>query len=151
MRHNREEVIERMMREFELLDQLVSGLDDEDWNQPVPRPESKDPWTVKDALAHITQWKADVARVARGERPPREWRGLNITESNHLVYLNWRDRSAQDVLAWHRQVQTEVLAALRSAPEAWFSKKERSAEWPNDLDSHSAYHRVMDIKKALER
>lgn len=76
MRHSREEVVERTIREFELLDQLVAGLSDEDWDRPLLRPEAKDPWTVKDALVHITYWKADVARFARGQRRPPEERGL---------------------------------------------------------------------------
>ncbi len=149
MRHTREEVIERTIREFELLDRLVAGLAQEDWERPVPRSETKDPWTVKDVLAHITHWKADVARSARGEHIPAEERGLNITDGNRLVYLRWRDRSPEEVLAWHRQVHQETLATLRAAPEAWFSGKERSPEWPNDLDGHSAYHRVKDIEQAL--
>ena len=151
MRHTREEVIARTIREFELLDQLVAGLTDEEWQRPLPRPETKDPWTVKDALAHITHWKADVIRSMRGERVPPEERGLNETDGNRLVYLRWRDRSPQEVLAWHRQVQAEALAALREAPEAWFSGRERKAEWPNDLDGHSAYHRVKDIEQALAK
>jgi hypothetical protein len=48
-------------------------------------------------------------------------------------------------------VQEEVLAALRAAPETWFSSRERRAEWPFDLDGHSAYHRVKDIERALGR
>jgi hypothetical protein len=149
MRHNRDEVIERAVREFELLDRLVRGLSAEEWERPSPRPETKDPWTVKDALAHITHWKAGVARKARGERPPAEERGLNETESNRLVYLRWRERSPQEVLAWHRQVQEELLAALRAAPEEWFSGRERKPDWPYDLDGHSAHHRVKDIEQAL--
>jgi uncharacterized damage-inducible protein DinB len=149
MRHTREEVIERTIREFELLDGLVAGLSDEDWERPLARPETKDPWTVKDALAHITHWKADVRRRARGEPPPADERGLNETEGNRLVYLRWRERKPQEVLAWHRQVQEEVLNALRAAPEEWFSGKERKADWPYDLEEHSAYHRVKDIERAL--
>ena len=149
MRHNREEVIERTIQEFELLDHLVANLSNEEWNQLLLRPEAKDPWTVKDALAHITHWKADVARSARGQRRLPEERGLGENEANHLIYLRWRDRSPQEVLAWHRQVQEDVLAALRAAPDEWFSKKERRPEWPYDLDGHSAYHRVHDIKRAL--
>ena len=149
MRHTREEVIQRVIREFELLDHLVANLTDEEWQRLVPRPETKDPWTVKDALAHTTHWKADVARSIRKQPVPPEERGLNITEGNHLVYMRWRERSPQDVLAWHRQVQADVLAALREAPEAWFNGKERRSEWPNDLDGHSTYHRVKDIEQAL--
>ncbi len=149
MRHNREEVIERTIREYELLDRVVAGLSDEDWKKPLLRPETKDPWTVKDALAHITHWKADVARSARGQRRPPEERGLGVTEGNRLVYLRWRDRSPQQVLAWHRQVQQDVLAALRAAPDKWFSGKERNPDWPGDLVGHSAYHRVNDIEQAI--
>jgi hypothetical protein len=149
MRHNRKEVIERTIQEFELLDQLVRSLADEDWERLLPRPEAREPWTVKDALVHITHWKADVARSARGQRRPPEERRLGESEANHLIYVRWRDRSPQEVLAWHRQVQEDVLAALREAPDEWFSGRERRQEWPIDLDDHSAYHRVKDIERAL--
>ncbi len=149
MRHNRDEVIERTIQEFELLDHLFANLSSEDWNQLLLRSETKEPWTVKDALAHITHWKADMVRSIRGQRRPPEERGLETNDANHLIYLRWRDRSPQEVLAWHRQVQGDLLAALRAAPDEWFSKKERRPEWPYDLDGHSAYHRVHDIKRAL--
>jgi len=130
MRHDREQVVERAIREFELLDHLVSGLADEDWRRLVPRPETKEPWTVKDALAHITHWKADAARSARGQRRPPEERGLLENDANHLIYMRWCNRSPQEVLAWHRQVQGDLLAALRAAPEERFSGRERRPEWP---------------------
>jgi hypothetical protein len=150
MRHTREKVIRRTIQEFDLLDHLVANLSNEDWQCFVPRPETKDPWTVKDALAHITHWKADEARSIRKQPVPPEERGLNETEGNYLIYMRWRDRSPQEVLAWHRQVQADVLAALREAPEAYFSAKEHRPEWPFDIDGHSTYHRVKDIEQALE-
>ncbi len=149
MRHNRKEVIERTIREFEQLDRLISNLTNEEWNRLLPRPETQDPWTVKDAVAHITHWKADVARSIRRQRRPAEERGLGTNEGNHLVYLRWHDRLPSEVLAWHRHVQAELLAALNEAPDEWFSGRERRAEWPYDLDGHSAYHRVKDIARVL--
>lgn len=149
MRHNREEVISRTIREFELLEDLVANLTNEDWQRLLPRPESKEHWTVKDALAHITHWKADVARSIRRQRRPPEERGLNTNDANYLIYMRWRDRSPQEVLSWHRQVQKDVLAALREAPEEWFNSKKRRPEWPFDLDGHSSHHRVKDIERAL--
>ena len=149
MRHNRGEVIKRTIQEFEHLDHLVANLTNEDWERLLPRPETKDPWTVKDAVAHITHWKADVARSARGKRRPLEERGLETNDANHLVYLRWHDRPPQEVLAWHRQVHEDVLAAMRAAPDEWFSGRERRLEWPYDLDGHSAYHRVKDIERTL--
>ena len=151
MRHTRQEVIRRTIQEFDLLDHLVANLSDEEWNRLLRRPETKDPWTIKDALAHITHWKADVARVARRQRRPIEERGLNINQGNRLVYLRWHDRSPQEVLAWHRQVHKDVLAALQEAPEEWFSDKERGPDWPGDLDGHSAYHRMKDIEQVLNK
>ena len=151
MRHNRKEVIKRTIREFELLDHLVAHLTGEDWRRLVPRSETKDPWTVKDALAHITHWKADVARSARRQPKPTEERGLNTSDGNRLVYQRWHNRPPQVVLAWHRQVQEDVLLALRDAPDKWFNGSERQAEWPFDLDGHSANHRIKDIEQALKK
>ena len=151
MRHKRAEVIERTMREFKQLDRLVSKLTNEQWRRRLPRPETKDPWTVKDSLAHITYWKADVIRSIRNQRPPAEMRGLNETQENHLIYVRWRKRPPQEVLAWHRRVHREVLAALRKAPAEWFSARDRKADWPYDLDGHSSYHRVKDIEDALSK
>lgn len=149
MLHTREEVIDRITREFELLDHLVKNLSDDEWNRPLLRSETKDPWTVKDALAHITHWKADTARSIRRQPTPADERGLGINDGNHLVYLRWRDRSPQEVLDWHRKVQQDVLTALKEAPERWFSSRQRSPQWPFDLEGHSTYHRVKDIERAL--
>ena len=149
MKHTRDEIIQRTIREFERLDTLVADLTAEQWALPLPRPESKDPWTVKDVLAHITHWKADSMRKIKGLPQPVEERGLGETDGNRLIYLRWRDRSPQEVLAWHRQVQKDVLEALRAAPDAWFSGRERRADWPYDLDGHLADHRLKDIERAL--
>jgi hypothetical protein len=147
--HTRDEVIQRTIREYQLLDNLVRHLTDEEWELLLPRPGTKDPWTVKDALAHITHWKADAARSARRQSRPTEERGLETNDANHLIYLRWHDRPPQEVLAWHRQVQEDVLVALREAPDEWFSGRQRKEEWPYDLDGHSAYHRTRDIQRAL--
>ena len=150
MRHTRAEVIKRATREFRALDRLVSKLTPAQWKRLVPRPETKDAWTVKDVLAHITHWKEGVTLSARGQRRPKEESRLGITDGNHLVYRRWRTRSAKEVLAWHRQVHKDLLAALREAPTAWFARPSRSANWPFDLDGHSEEHRVKDIQRALK-
>jgi hypothetical protein len=150
MIHTREEVIKRTIEEFEHLDQLVNNLTDEDWERLLPRPETKDPWTVKDALAHITHWKANTVRKIKRQPVPKEEKGLNETDGNRLIYLRWRDRSPKEVLDWHRQVQKDVLAALQEAPEEFFRQRERGPEWPFDLDRHSSYHREKDIEQVLK-
>ena len=150
MTHTRDEVAKRAIREFRLLDRLVSGLTASEWNMAVPRPETKEPWTVKDALAHITYWKAGVTREARGKPMPPE-QSLKPTELNHLVYVRYHKRSAREVLEWHRRVQADLLKALQDAPDEWFSRPKRRDNWPFDLDGHSAEHRVNDIRRALAK
>jgi hypothetical protein len=151
MRHTRKGVIARTRREFAMVDRLVARLRHADWKRRVPRAPGRDPWTVKDVLAHVTYWKAHSARVIRGERRLPEMRGLDVDQINRLIYQRWRRRSPQAVLAWHRQVQAEVLRTLAKTPEAWFRRRDRSPEWPADFDGHSAAHRVKDIAAALRR
>jgi hypothetical protein len=149
MRHTRRTVIARTRKEFAKLDRLVTGLRPADWRRRVPRPEARDAWTVKDALAHIVYWKAHTARVIRGERRLPEMRGLGVHQINRLVYRRWRHRPPREVVAWHREVHADVLRTLARTPAAWFGRRERSAQWPGDLDGHSAAHRVKDLEAAL--
>src|SRR5215470_14376164 len=149
MRHTRRDVIARTRREFATLDRLLGGLRPADWARRVPRPPTRDPWTVKDALAHILYWKEHSARVVRGERRLPEMRGLDVNRINRLIFERWRDRPVSELLAWHRRVHADVLRSLAGRPEEWFGRRERSAEWPLDFDGHSAAHRVKDIEAAL--
>jgi Mycothiol maleylpyruvate isomerase N-terminal domain len=151
IRHTRAEVAQRAKREFEMLDALLQRLEPADWDRPVPRPETRDPWTIKDALAHIVYWKSHTARAIRGERVPQELKGLEVKGINEVIYQRWRERPPADVLAWHREVQAEVMRTLEDKPEEWFTRRERAPYWPGDLDGHSAEHRVKDIEQALER
>src|SRR5689334_11192172 len=112
MHHTRAEVIQRTQREYDALDTLVARLEFEDWDRPVPRPESRDPWTVKDALAHIVYWKLHTARYFGGEKRPPELRGLDVPRLNKTIYEQWRDRAPEDVIGFHRQVHLEVLRVL---------------------------------------
>jgi uncharacterized damage-inducible protein DinB len=150
MRHTRAEITERTIREFDALDRVVARLQAADWDRLVPRPETRDPWTVKDALVHIVYWKAHTARVMRGEKRPAEARGLDVPSLNHLVWEQWRGRSPEEVIAWHRQVQADILSTLAARADAWFGQREHGRAWPADFDSHSAGHRLKDIERTLE-
>jgi hypothetical protein len=151
MRHTRRDVVERTQREYLQLDRLVKQLRPADWRRRVPRPETKDPWTVKDALAHILYWKEHSARVFKGEKRPAEMRGLEVNQINAVIYRRWRNRRPADVVAWHRQVQADVMQTLKDRPDEWFGRRERGPRWPGDFDGHSAWHRVRDIEAALGR
>ena len=150
MRHTRAAVVARARREFAALDRVVSRLRPADWKRRVPRPSTRDPWTVKDALAHLVYWKEHTARVIRGERRLPEMRGLDVEQINRLIYRRWRRRRPSEVVEWHRRVHADVVRTLTRTPAAWFGRRERSPKWPDDFDGHSAAHRVKDIEAALE-
>src|SRR5215470_6572203 len=109
MRHTRDDVVRRTVEEFERLDELIGRLRPEDWDRRVPRPEGRDPWTVKDALGHIVWWKELTTRVIRRQRRPPEFRGLDVPQVNRIVYERWRDRPAAEVVEWHRRVHYDAL------------------------------------------
>jgi hypothetical protein len=150
MRHTRRDVMARTRREFAALDRLVRRLRPADWARRVPRPPTRDPWTVKDALVHILYWKEHSARVFRGEKRLPEMRGLDVNQINRLIYERWRGRPVSAVRAWHRRVHADVLRTLAALPEEWFSRREHSAGWPLDFDGHSAGHRLKDMEAALK-
>jgi len=150
MQHTREAIIEQTTCEFELLDRLVSNLSEEEWLRPVPRPASKEPWTVKDALAHIALRKADYAALISGKPRPAEQFNASPTRGFRLLLQHWREQPPEKVLAFHRQIQLQVLDALAAAPEEALNPENKKTEWPNDLVSHSAHHRMRDIQKALD-
>lgn len=149
VRHSRAEVEARAIREHRELDALARRLRPAEWDLLVPRRVASDPWTVKDAFAHVVFWKSWSARVIRGERPPEVFRGLHAHRVNRIVWADWRDASVDAVLAWHERVQRDVLAAIDGRGEAWFGSRPRSPFWPADFESHSAEHRLRDIEAAL--
>jgi hypothetical protein len=151
MIHHRKDIIQRTIREYKRLDQIIAHLTKKDWMRLVPRPEAKDPWTIKDTVAHITYFKADTIRSIHRKPKSSMLQNLNITAENRIIYLQWRNRTPQEVLAWHRQVHNEVLIALKEVSDDWYSSRQRSKDWPFDLDGHSAFHRINDIEKVLKQ
>src|SRR5690348_11311776 len=119
MLHNRDEVIERAMREFAALDVIVTSLDAGAWQLFVPRPATDDAWTVKDALAHITARKQDFTGEVLSKPVSRG--GLGVHAYNHATFEEWHPRPVDEVIEWHRRVQEKLLEALQNASDAFFA------------------------------
>jgi Mycothiol maleylpyruvate isomerase N-terminal domain len=151
MRHTRTGVIERTRAEYAELDRLVKRLKPADWRRRVPRPEGKDPWTVKDALAHIVYWKEHTERYFRGAKRPDYLKGIDVSGINAVIYRRWRSRPPSDVVDAHKRIQKTVLKTLRATPEEFFTRREHNADWPGDFTSHSRWHRIRDIEAAITK
>lgn len=141
--------IARVSAEYRSLDRLVRRMGPADFRRLVFRSETRESWTAKDALAHITAWKWNMQRaLAKEPRPPGP-RARTVAEANSRIYRGWHRRSAADVVADHRSAQAATLRTLRALPDEYFAGRTRSARWPFDLVGHSAEHRVRHIERAL--
>jgi hypothetical protein len=156
VRHTKAETIARVRKEFEALERVLRRLSAADLARPVPGFGARarirrEVWTGKDALAHIVEWKRQVLRSLRREGADPELRGLDIAKQNRILYERWHRRPVRDVIAFHRSVHRDVMAALRKLPDRYFATP-RSAQWPNDLTGHSAGHRIRHLESyVLER
>ena len=154
MRHTRRGTLRRVEAEYRALDRVVRRLG-ERLREPVPGFGARarirrERWTGKDALAHIVAWKHHQLRTLARQRHDMTIRGRPIAVQNRVLYTRWHRRSVRDVIAYHRRIHREVMAALRARPTSYFTDPPRSPMWPNDLIGHSAEHRERHLE-SLER
>ena len=143
--HTKLATLGRVVAEYRALDRIVRALGPRGLERDIPGFGARarirrERWTAKDALAHIVEWKRQALRALRKERSDPALRGLKIDRKNRALYERWHGRAAADVIAYHRVVQRDVVAAMRALPETYFAKR-RSPIWPNDLVGHAAWHR----------
>lgn len=154
IRHTQRATISRVEREYRALDRVVRRLGQR-LAAEVPgfgaRARIKrERWTGKDALAHIVAWKHHQLRTLRRERHDTTIRGKPIAVQNRILYRRWHRRSVREVVAYHRSVHRDVVAALRARPESYFNDPPRSPIWPNDLVGHAAEHRQRHLEVLLD-
>ena len=44
----------------------------------------------------------------------------------------------------------ELVQAIRNAPDEWFSRRDRSEQWPFDAVGHSTEHRMKDLERVAK-
>lgn len=151
IRRTKARVIQRVEAEYRALDRAVRSLTPNAFHRAAFERVKREPWTVKDALAHVVAWKHFTVLSLRRERRPAEYRGLTTVVANAKLYRSWHRKSARAVVAAHRAVHREVLAALRDMSRESISGRPRSEYWPFDLVGHSTEHRVRHIEPATKR
>lgn len=153
IRHTKRATIARVEREYWALDRIVRRLGPR-LAEDVPgfgaRARIKrERWTGKDTLAHIVAWKHHQLRTLRRERHDMTIRGKPFAEQNRILYSRWHRRSLRDVVAYHRSIHRDLVAALRTLPDSYFKEPPRSPQWPNDLVGHAADHRERHLEALL--
>jgi hypothetical protein len=115
---NKAEAMELIQSERQALESVLAGLNEEQMSQPGV----ENNWSVKDILAHITDWEGRmvgwIEESLRGETPQRPAPGMtwdDLDRLNEQTYLLNRDRGLPDVSAdFHRSYERaySVVEAL---------------------------------------
>lgn len=152
IRHTKRKTLARVAAEYRALDRLVRRLGERGLSRPIPKFGARarirrERWLAKDALAHIVEWKRQALRGVRREPSDPALRGLPIDRKNRVLFARWHRRPARSVIAFHRAVHRDVMAALRARPEEYFRDPPRSPQWPNDLIGHPRGHRERHLER----
>lgn len=90
----------------------------------MTRADAMDDWSVKDILAHLTDWEQRLldwyAMGVRGEKPQLPAPGMtwgDLAKLNRQGYERHRDQSLAAVLAESRDSYGQVLALVEGMPE----------------------------------
>jgi len=114
---NKSELMSVIQREWELLMEVVSGLDEAKMTAP-----DEGGWSPKDNLAHLAEWMNLLMGYHIDHRPAHEVfgvsedvvRGWDMEVINPVLFERNKGRSIDDVLGWLKNVYAELVAKLDS-------------------------------------
>lgn len=112
---SKSELMSFIAREWDLLMEVVSRLDEAQMTSP-----DEGGWSPKDNLAHLAEWMNVLTGYHLDRRPSHEVLGVSeeVTKGwdmeviNPVLFERHRDRSTEDVLTWLRKVYAETVAKL---------------------------------------
>lgn len=134
----REPVVDALQQEWATIDELVSGLSDEQWSSPSNLPG----WSVADIVAHITgtEWMLTGREIeATRDVAALEHVRNSIGELNEKWLDHYRARSRDELMADFREVTAQRLSALEAMPEQQWDAEGFT---PAGRDSYGRFMRV---------
>ncbi len=113
-------ILSESRKEYAALEQLLATLLPEEMAQPGLVGE----WSVKDVLAHLTEWTQMVlgwyAAGLRGETPALPAPGYKwnqLPALNQHIYEKYRDEALADVLQGFHTTHRQIMALVESLSE----------------------------------
>ena len=133
----KEELLNQAAREYKAFHESLQGLNEEHLREVW-----LGTWSVKDIVAHMVGWQAELApaleRLARGERPIHEGVSYEDVDAWNAKFTAARhDAEAADLLLELDKTHDRFLRLADAIPEARFSP-ERTAY--KIVDLNSAHH-----------
>jgi hypothetical protein len=117
---NKIEIMKLIPSEREALEGVLVRLSEEQMSQPGV----ENNWSVKDILAHITDWEGRMVQwieeTLRGEAPQRPAPGMtwdDLDRLNEQTYLLNKDRDLRDVLADFHRSYERAYSVVEALPE----------------------------------
>jgi len=112
---NKSELMSVIQREWNLLMEVVSKLDETQMTTP-----DAGGWSPKDNLSHIAEWMNSLMGYHIDNRPPEEVMGLTREQTkdwdmeviNPVLFERNKDRSIDDVIGWVKSVYADLVAKL---------------------------------------
>ena len=117
---SKKKILELIESEQEALEKTLEGLSPQQMTQPGVESD----WSVKDILAHITDWERRmvgwVEESLRGEVPERPAPGMtweDLDRLNEQTYLANKDRPLDEVLADFHSSYQQALTTVEALTE----------------------------------
>lgn len=158
---NKAEILERLESEREKFLDVIDGLSELD----LQRPGVIGDWSVKDILAHLSRWEAELVKLLfqaqHGQKPSSaHFTQKDVDKTNRTWYEESRIRSLHNTLEDFHAVRNQTILRveefsnqdLSTAGRFPWSKDRPLAEWiAADSYEHEAEHAAQVAAWRLEQ
>ena len=106
----KQDLLRELEEEREHFLDVIDGLSDEDMEQPGVM----DGWSVKDLLAHLTMWEAELIKLLwqakQGQKPSSiHFSHISVDELNERWKNEMQDRDLERVMADFQSVRNQTI------------------------------------------
>lgn len=138
---NKAELIEALQNERHCFENLLEELTDE----TLELPGVIDEWSVKDLLAHITMWEAELVKLLwqakQGRRPTTvHFQAATVDERNAKWYQQNKERPLEAVLNDYESVRRQTIRRVKDLSESELTDSQRFP-W---LDDQPLWHWIAE-------
>lgn len=129
---NKAELIEALENEHQRFEDLLEELSDETLEQTGVI----DDWSIKDLLAHITMWEAELVKLLwqakQGRRPTTvHFQAAAVDERNEKWYQQNKERPLEAVLNDYEGVRRQTIRRVNDLSESELTDSRRFP-WSDD-------------------
>jgi hypothetical protein len=159
---NKDEILEALEDEREKFLDAIEGLNEPELLQPGVVGQ----WSVKDLIAHITLWEAELVKLlwqtAQGQKPTTvHFSGVDMDARNAAWYQEQKDRSMERIVADFAAVRKQTSRRVEAFSDKDLNDQSRFSwlrghplwEWiAEDSFAHEAEHtaQILDWRKRKE-